>query len=474
MPVPYPDPALYRKHAAELTEIIFQYLSSCREESLPVLETIPPESAYRFWKEELQNPTLSFPALFSKIIQGSTHLHHPGYIGHQVAVPHPYSMLADMAAGLLNNGMAVYEMGQVSVAMERAVCEQIADRLEWNGDPGGIFTSGGSLANLTALLSARQKHSRGKYWEGGHADSPPLAVMVSSEAHYCISRAVKIMGLGRQGLVLLPVNERFQTEVSRLEDIYQKTLSQGIEVFAFVANACSTATGAYDDIETIAGFCKKHQIWLHVDGAHGGAVLFSDRHRALLQGAGLADSITVDFHKLLQSSILCTALVYRSIKDSYPTFSQGARYLFEDDEQEWYQTGKRTFECTKAMMVLKAYTLLHQLGETSLGQTIDRQYQLASDFAEMLINHGHFQLACKPQSNIVCFRYTPPGIPPQNYDLLNREIREELVRGGKFYPVLTTIRDSLYLRTALMNPGTTLDHLASLIDQILAFNPEKL
>lgn len=473
MSSPAPDPALFRKHAAELTEIIFLYLSACRDESIPVLETIPAETAYRFWKEELQTPTLSFQALFKKIINDSIHLHHPGYIGHQVAVPHPFSMLADLAAGLLNNGMAVYEMGQVSVAMERAVCERIANRLEWNQDPGGVFTSGGSLANLTALLSARQRHSQGKYWEGGHGQSPPLAVMVSREAHYCISRAVKIMGLGNQGLVLLPVNDRFQTDVSQLEAIYQNTLSQDIEVFAFVANACSTATGAYDDIESIASFCKKHQIWLHIDGAHGGAVLFSDHHRHLLEGAGLADSITLDFHKLLQSSILCTALVYRSIRDSYPTFSQGARYLFEDDEQEWYQTGKRTFECTKTMMVLKAYTLLHQLGEASLGRTIDQQYLLATDFAEMLMENGHFQLACKPQSNIVCFRYTPPGIPAQDYNQLNRRIREELVRGGKYYPVLTTIGESLYLRTAMMNPGTTLDHMANMIRQIIAYKPER-
>lgn len=474
MSSPATDPALFRKHAAELTEIIFQYLSSCQDESIPVLESIPAETAYRFWKDELQTPSLSFQALFSKMIRDSIHLHHPGYIGHQVAVPHPYSMLADLAAGLLNNGMAVYEMGQVSVAMERAVCERIANLLEWNHEPGGVFTSGGSLANLTALLSARQRHSQGKYWEGGHGQSPPLAVMVSREAHYCNSRAVKIMGLGNQGLLLLPVNDRFQTDVSQLEDIYQQTLNQGIEVFAFVANACSTATGAYDDIESIAAFCKNHEIWLHIDGAHGGAVLFSDRHRHLLKGSELADSITLDFHKLLQSSILCTALIYRSIRDSYPTFSQGARYLFEDDEQEWYQTGKRTFECTKTMMVLKAYTLLHQLGEASLGQTIDRQYQLASDFADMLMENGHFQLACKPQSNIVCFRYTPPGVPSRQYDQLNRRIREELIHGGKYYPVLTTIGDSLFLRTALMNPGTTLDHMANMIRQIMAFNPQRL
>lgn len=456
----------FQQHAYELIEVFEQYFTACQDESVPVLRSISPESSFQTWNQELLHPNLRLKELFSKIIADSTHLHHPGYVGHQVATPHPLSMLSDMVAAMLNNGMAVYEMGQVSIAMERAICERIARLIGWGQNAGGIFTSGGSLANLTALLAARERYSKGKYWEEGYYQSPALAVMVSQEAHYCISRAVKIMGLGQRGLILLPVNDSFQTDIEQLETHYQAALARGQEVFAFVANAGSTATGSYDSLEAISAFCKRHSIWLHIDGAHGGAVVFSGHHRHLLNGSSQADSITIDFHKLLQCSILCTSLVFKSIQDSYHTFAQGAQYLFYEPADEWYQVGKRTFECTKTMMVLKAYTLLHQLGEASLGNTLDRQYRLALDFADYLLQTGEFQLACTPQSNIVCFRFTPKDIASEKLDELNEKIRAILVEEGRYYIVQTRINGLYFFRTALMNPHTTLAHLKELAHHI--------
>lgn len=468
MPAPLPGFTEFKSHANELIEVIDRYFNTCNQESIQVLHTIAPETSFQNWKAELESPQLALTALFEKIIADSTHLHHPGYAGHQVATPHPLSLLSDMVAGLLNNGMAVYEMGQVSVAMERVICERIASLLNWMPGAGGIFTSGGSLANLTALLAARERYSKGKYWEEGYYNAPPLAVMVSQEAHYCIARAVKIMGLGQRGIILLPVNAGFQTDVEQLEYTYLKAKESGQEVFAFVANAGSTATGSYDDLNAIQVFCKKYGIWLHIDGAHGGSVVFSDKYRHLLDGAEFADSITIDFHKLLQSSILCTSLVFRSMTDAYHTFSQGAQYLFYDPADDWYQVGKRTFECTKTMMVLKAYVLLHQLGESGLGATLEKQYQLAKDFSSYLLNTGEFEIACPPQSNIVCFRYVPGDVDKNKYNLLNEKIRAFVVQEGYYYIVQTTINGSLYFRTALMNPATTLAHLEKLAQHIIS------
>jgi len=458
----------FQQHAHELIAVIDRYFDACQHESIPVLKVINPEESFQTWNSELNNPTLSLRDLFSKIIENSTHLHHPGYVGHQVATAHPLSLLSDMVASLLNNGMAVYEMGQVSVAMEKAICERIGRLMGWDHQAGGIFTSGGSLANLTALLAARERYSKGKYWEEGYYQAPDLAVMVSSESHYCISRAAKIMGLGQRGMILLPVNNKFQTDIDQMEACYQAAVERGQEVFAFVANSGSTATGSYDALVPIGEFCKKHNIWLHIDGAHGGAVVFSEHHRVLLQGSSQADSITIDFHKLLQCSILCTSLVFKSIQDSYHTFAQGAQYLFYEPTDEWFQVGKRTFECTKTMMVLKAYTLLHQLGEKALGANVEQQYQLAQDFSDYLIQTGVFKIACPPQSNIVCFRYVPDDVPVEQIDQLNAKIREHLVLEGNYYIVQTTIQGSYYFRTALMNPHTTLAHLKKLAHHIIS------
>ncbi len=426
-----------------------------------------PEESFNFWSNSLTSRSANLPSLYSDIIERSTHLHHPGYIGHQVAAGHPVNLLADLIAGVLDNGMAVYEMGQASVPMEKAVCSVITDTIHWGDLATGFFTSGGTLANLTALLTARQVHSDNKYWEKGH-DYSQYAVMVSSEAHYCVDRAVKIMGLGKDGIIHIPVDKNFKVITGSLEEIYQKQVSAGIEVFAFVANAGSTGTGSYDDLLSIHEFCKKHGIWMHVDGAHGAGVIFSEKYDYLINGLEFADSLTLDFHKLLQASILCTALLYRNGKDSYHTFSQGAKYLYEDQTEEWYQLGKRTFECTKPMMIIKAFTLLQQLGIPELGKAIDYRYDLAKQFAKLIEYEKDLELAVTPESNIVVFRILFE-LPISECNELNHKIRIALNTSGEFYLVQTQIQDKVFLRCSLMNPATTIEILKNLITRIKEF-----
>ena len=452
----------FRNSGHVLIDHIADYLDECGQSTIPVTVPLDPDLSYKRWEDELNKPTLNIHQLFDQIIRNSNHLHHPGYIGHQVAVSHPLSLLADLVAGLLNNGGAVYEMGQVSVAMERVVCKTLTDMIGWGDQSTGIFTSGGTLANLTALLTARQVHSKGTYWDKGH-DQTDYAVLVSSEAHYCIARSVKIMGLGSDAIITLPVNEKFQLDVSTIQETYDRATANGKTIFAFVGNAGSTGTGSYDDLETIGLFCKQRGIWFHVDGAHGGAVILSDKYRSLIKGLELADSMTLDFHKLIQTSILCTALLYKSYANSHQTFSQGASYLFEDHQHEWYQLGKRTFECTKTMMVLKAYTLLHQLGIKQLAKDIDYRYDLAQQFADILSANRNFELATYPQSNIVCFRYVPADKDREDINLLNQKIRLHLNASGKYYLVQTTIQGKIYLRTSLMNPVTPIGILQQLL-----------
>ncbi|MEO5581897.1 MAG: aminotransferase class I/II-fold pyridoxal phosphate-dependent enzyme [Saprospiraceae bacterium] len=459
--------AQFRIHGHLLIDFIANYLDQCNHSSIPVTSYISPEKSYSKWEHELNEPTLSPDALFEQIIHHSIHLHHPGYIGHQVAVPQPLSILADTVASLLNNGMAVYEMGQVSIAMERAVCTCLTKLIGWSDQSTGFFTSGGTLANLTALLTARQVCSEGSYWDHGH-ESTSYAVMVSSEAHYCIARAIKIMGLGNDAIITIPVNKKFQLDVESINEIYTQAVHQGKKIFAFVGNAASTGTGSYDDLVTIGKFCKLHHIWFHVDGAHGGAVILSKKYNHLVHGLEMADSMTLDFHKLLQTSVLCTALLYKSSGASHQTFTQGAQYLYEDHEQEWYQLGKRTFECTKNMMVLKAYTLIHQLGIDTLGADVDYRYDLARQFADLISSDEELELATYPQSNIVCFRYRPSGTDPDHFNTINIAIRTRINESGQYYLVQTTINHKIYLRTSLMNVHTTLEDLALLLQRIKA------
>ena len=213
------SPDLFRQQAHSLVDVLADYLEQTQNGSMEtVIPYKDPEESLEFWQEDYQKGQGDLQEFFSKTIQYSNHLHHPRYMGHQVTPPVPVTAIAGMLSSLLNNGMAVYEMGLVSNPLERILSELLANKIGFDLNAGGLLTSGGTLANLTALLAARA--AKTDVWEEGTNER--LAVMVSEEAHYCIDRAARIMGMGNEGIIKVPVNELFQIRTDLLSNIIRK------------------------------------------------------------------------------------------------------------------------------------------------------------------------------------------------------------------------------------------------------------
>jgi L-2,4-diaminobutyrate decarboxylase len=456
----------FRQDAHKLVDALADYLQAAQSQQIETV--IPyqlPEDNLRFWQNDFEQGVGGSTTLFEEIIRQSTHLHHPRYMGHQVSPPLPIAALAGLLTGMLNNGMAVYEMGLVSNPLERILSDLLAQKIGFTSQSSGLLTSGGTLANLTALLSARAVKAPTEVWEEGTNER--LAVMVSEEAHYCIDRAARIMGMGSEGIIKIPANARFQMRTELLEVYYQRAKEAGLTVIAVIGSACSTSTGSYDDLISIGDFCQQHNLWFHVDGAHGGAVVFSEKYKSLVKGIELADSVVIDWHKMLMTPALATALIFKNGEDSFQTFHQKAQYLWANQgSHEWFNSGKRTFECTKLMMSVKIYSILKTCGEGIFAENIDTLHTLAKDFVDILNADASFELAVEPQSNIVCFRYAGEGSSSENYNTLNAAIRQRLLEEGKFYIVQTTLREKLYLRVSLMNPLTTVEDVRALLEEV--------
>ncbi len=182
---------------------------------MPVLPWLTPDASVAHWRGALtgaRGEGFDLPALLSEVVERSNHLHHPGYVGHQVTPPLPAAALCDLVGSLLNNGSAVYEMGPVTTAFERLVIGMLARQLGMPAGADGVFTSGGSAGNLTALLAARQARAGFDVWSDGNAGGPPLAFLCSAEAHYSLGRALQIMGLGAKAAWPVPVDDRFRLD----------------------------------------------------------------------------------------------------------------------------------------------------------------------------------------------------------------------------------------------------------------------
>lgn len=456
------NPEAFKTAAYELVDLLSDYLTTTQQhpDDMLVTQYQTPEKQREKWKNyEVSNDLTGY---FKEFLQDAIHVHHPRYMGHQMSPTVPVAALAAFMGDFVNNGMGIYEMGQSSVAMEHLVVQRLAKKMGFDSKADGFLTSGGTLANLTALLAARRKQAKEDVWQLGQQSQ--LALMVSEQAHYCIERAVKIMGWGNEGIIKIPVDEHFRMRTDLLPSYYEQALAQGKEVIAVVGSACSTATGSYDNLEAIADFCEKHKVWFHADGAHGASAVFSSKHHHKVQGLNRADSVVMDFHKTLLVPALATALVFKEGNDSYSTFAQNAHYLWNnDEEQEWFNFAKRTFETTKFPMGFKVFTMWNYYGDELLEEMIDKTYGLGDTFAQILEQHPAFELAIKPECNIVCFRYTNAQV---NLDAINQFIRQRVLTEGKFYIVQTLLNGNTYLRVTLANPATTAQDLEDLLEYI--------
>ena len=375
------DSEIFRQQGHHLVDRLADYLQQVLQRAdLPVLPWREPDELRREWQQLLADPKpISFAELTEKLLQQSIHLHHPRNCGHQVAPPAPITALAELFSSLLNNSMAVYEVGPAGTAIEKAVLDWLARRLGMGHESDGILTSGGSLGNLTGLLAARQERGGCDPWEEG--------------AHSGLAH-------GGDGFRRIPLQRGPRPEDHGARQPGGDQAAGQRTVCRYAPNCWNPycgprrqkdgrssplwptpvplPPGTYDPLPEIGDFAKKNGLWFHVDAAHGGAACFSPKYRHLVQGLEQADSLVIDFHKMMLCPALATAVLFRDGTVLNRIFSQKAAYLLPEQQQvPWQDIARNTIECTKKMMGLKIMMLLKTVGEGVFAEYITRTYDLA-------------------------------------------------------------------------------------------------
>jgi L-2,4-diaminobutyrate decarboxylase len=412
--------------------------------------------------------------VWEQVVGDAIHLAHPMYMGHQVAPPLPHAVLADAMVSLLNQSTAVWEMSPTGTPVEYQVMAWMRELLGFPEEADGTFVSGGSAANLTGLLAAREAAFPGS-WRRGVAGTEGLdraAVFVAAHAHYSVERALGVMGLAADAAV--PVAERgFRMDPDALARAMATAREAGRIPLAVVATAGSTATGLVDELNAIADVAREEGTWLHVDGAHGASLLASDRLRGRLAGIERADSVSWDPHKMMFMPISAGAVMVRDRRHLDGAFQQSAPYLFHTraGETRSYDIGRRTLQCSKRLDALKVWVCLQHYGLDHIAALQERTVENARRLHALLEAADDFAPVHAPESNILCFRFQPAawqGLEPEVVDALHGRLREAYNASGRGWITTTVLGGQRVLRVTLMNPATEERHLAALLDGLRA------
>ena len=410
-----------------------------------------------------------FGAIVQQMLDRGHNLHHPHYIGHQVPASVPIAGLFDAVGTVTNQVMAIYEMGPWATAVERALVNRLGEQIGWQRDSfAGLVTHGGSLGNLTGLLTARNVRLSGSWEEGVAASSPKAVLIVQADAHYSLARAAGIMGLGTKQVLRAALDERRRLDPQRLDEQIADLKAKGHPVIAVSACACATPIGAFDPLRDIAEVCRKHGVWLHVDAAHGGAALMSQRYRHLLDGVDQADSLVWDAHKMMFVPALCAFVLYRDKRHRFETFRQDAPYLFDPSAPGMaeYDSGMLTLECTKRAAAYGLWGTWSLFGQALFEDLVDVTFDLGRVFYNKLLAADDFVPLHEPQCNIVAFRHVPAAMknaPPEVLGAFQRELRRRVIESGKFYIVQANLGGCGALRVTIINPLTTTNDLDELL-----------
>jgi glutamate/tyrosine decarboxylase-like PLP-dependent enzyme len=455
-PLPYPEgPALHHLGSQVLDWLLHHFATlpdqpightPTRAELEALLSVPPPEDGRPF-----DDAFLDFQ---TKVAPNAFRINHPRFLAFIPAAPTFHSILGDMLCAGTNFFAGVWLEGAGPAQVEIEVINWFRDFLGLPPETHGLLTSGGSEANLIALVVARD--------DLAHEERGRAVLYLTQERHWSMDRAARVMGLRPDQIRPIPVGDDYCVQPDALTEAIREDRAAGRRPWAVGANAGATNTGAVDPLDTLAAVCREHRLWFHVDAAYGWpAVLISEGRRAL-RGIELADSVTLDPHKWFAQTFEAGCVLIRSGRRLPAAFAIRPDYLQDvepaGDEVNFADYG---LALTRRFRALKIWFSVQVLGVGWFRRLIERSCRLA-ELAQLLLDRaGCFEILCRRQLSVVCFRYVPAGMrrPADRDDArlnrLNLALVEALRETGRAFLSSTRLNGRVALRFCFVNWRTT-------------------
>ncbi len=408
-------------------ELVEQLLT--QEKENPVARPIDTDKLYQTLDLELnEEPSIDedFKDTLTKIIKSTPKTASTSFFNQLFGGRLSRATLGDLLAVMLNNSMYTYKVAGPQVGIEKTILHKICDIIGYGEHSDGTFVPGGSMSNYMAMLMARDKYDAAIRETGVQTK---MVIYTSETSHYSIAKNASFMGIGRNQVRFVKIDHLGKMRVDDLEDKVQKDLKEGSHPFFVNATSGTTVLGAFDDISSISKVCKKHKLWLHVDGAYCGSVIFSEQYKFLVKGLELSDSFSVNAHKMLGTPLTCSIIVTQDKKYLYQSFSNEAEYLYQTDDDE-FNLGKISMQCGRRNDALKLWTLWKSVGTKGLENIVDKQFELADIARNYIRNHSDYTLYSFDDSISVCFNYK--NIPAKKLCTLLYEHSALMVGFGTF------------------------------------------
>ncbi|NKB88437.1 MAG: amino acid decarboxylase [Acidobacteria bacterium] len=389
---------------------------------------------------------------------------HPRFWGWVPGQGTPGGLIAALLAGGMNNVSGQFNDGASRVHDQ--VITWMIDAMGFPTTASGILTSGGSVANLVGIAVGRDAQAGFDTVAGGLAGEDALRVYGSVETHSSVVKAAQLLGIGRDNVVLVPINDRFEIDAAALAEAIQRDRKAGHRPAVLIGNAGTVGTGATDDLDLLADIAADANLWFHVDGAFGAIAAWSDETRHLVRGLDRADSLAFDLHKWTSVPYDVGCVLVRDADAHHRSFASAANYLEPLDRgtaavQD--PTNGRGLQLSRGFRALKVWMSIKEHGMARFGEVAADCVRQTSEFSALVERRDDLELMAPAPMCIACFRYAPRGVPDDQLDGLNREILMRLQEEGIAVPSSTRIDGSFALRVANTNHRTTfadLEHLA--------------
>jgi aromatic-L-amino-acid decarboxylase len=374
--------------------------------------------------------------------------------------------MADALASGLNIFNGTWLEGSGPAQVELVAIDWLRQVCGLPDSAGGSFVSGGSMANLTALVVARQMKLHG---EMNHA-----VVYGSDQTHSCVARGMRVLGYKPDQLRVIPTNNLFQLDVDELVKAIEEDRAAGLIPFCVVATAGTTNTGSIDPLVEIADLCEAEDIWFHIDGAYGAPAVLTKEGETLLRGVERADSLVLDPHKWLFQPYEMGCLLVRDVSWLVKTFSSVPEYL-EDAEAEdgGVNFWERGIQLTRRFRALKFWLSVQVFGWDAFAKAIEVGLRSAELVEEFVNGLPGWSVVTPAQLGVVTFRFEGAATDEEQMDRFNRELVRDIINDGTAMVTSTVLRGRTVLRMCTINPRTTRRDLVMTLNRLNDFALER-